>query len=74
MALRGRVNRSVTATAIRDERDGFTVRGTLDSGCMYHAMVDTTGSALEARLKFAAPNSDYCAPIPFRAESKEKSA
>nr|UMO79140.1 hypothetical protein [Pandoravirus belohorizontensis] len=74
LVLRGRINRSVTATAIRDERDTFTVRGTLDSGWMYRATVDTAASAIEARLEFAAPNKDYCTPIPFRAQRKEKSA
>lgn len=73
LELRGRVNYSITATAIVNRRDKFTVRGTLDNGWMYHATVEDRGCVLEAELKFAAPDKDYCTPIPFWAKRKEKS-
>ncbi|AJF97348.1 hypothetical protein TW95_gp0614 [Pandoravirus inopinatum] len=76
LELRGRINHSITATAILDRRDKFIVRGTLDNGWMDHATVDAAeeeGShTLQAKLEFAAPDKDYCAPVPFCAERKEK--
>ncbi|QBZ81371.1 hypothetical protein pclt_cds_784 [Pandoravirus celtis] len=76
LELRGRINHSITATAILDQRDRLVVRGTLDNGWMYHATVceqeEEGPHALDAKLEFAAPDKDYCAPIPFCAKRKEK--
>jgi hypothetical protein len=44
----------------------------LDNGWMYHTTVEERECVLEAKLKFTAPNKDYCQPILFWAKSKEK--
>lgn len=65
----GAINRSATATAIRNEHSVFAVRDALDSRWLCRA----TSSVPEVRIEFAAPNENYCVPILSRAQ-KEKSA